>query len=45
MRRWERGEGRRLGRKERCVKVLMWQSGKGGRIVKWQDQTSGMVVR
>ena len=42
---WERYESSKLGRLERCMRVVSWQGGKGGRIVRWQDQMGGMVVR
>ena len=32
--RWESGEGRELGRWKRCARVVRWQGGKSGRVVR-----------
>ena len=33
---WERQESSELERWERCMRVVRWQVGKGGRVVRWQ---------
>ena len=42
---WERQESSELERWERCMRVVRWQGGKGGRIVRQQDRRGGIVVR
>ena len=41
----ERWKSSQMGRWERCMSVVRWQGGKGGRIVRKQGRRGGRVVR